>query len=119
MKYYFQDRDTRPFAIIICILLAVLIACCVWFFFAGEPNDAAERKPGYYSLDTQVSSIDNDTDLVTCEDGNGNLWEFYGINGRKVGDKVALLMDNMGTTKIEDDEICGATYGTWIFEKTT
>ena len=117
MKDFFKDTNTRPFAITITILLVILLGFCVWFVLDGETKDAVERKPDYYALATTVCAIDRDTDVVTCEDYNGNLWEFYGVEDWQVGDNANLLMDSMDTERIYDDEICGATYGGWILDK--
>ena len=117
MTNFFKDTNTRPFAIVITILLVVLLGFCVWFVLDGEPKDAVERKPDYYALATTVNAIDRDTDVVTCEDYTGNLWEFYGVEDWQVGDNANLLMDTMGTESIYDDEVCGATYGGWVLDK--
>ncbi len=117
MKDFFKDTNTRPFAIAITILLVILLACAVWFMLDGKPKAIEERKPDYYALATTVNAIDRDTDVVTCEDYNGNLWEFYGVEDWQVGDNANLLMDTMGTERIYDDEICGATYGAWTLTK--
>ena len=117
MKNFFKDRNMESFAFVIAILLVTVIALSVWFICMGEPKDAIERKPDYYALATVVTAIDRDTDVVTCEDGRGNLWEFQGVEDWQVGDTANLLMDSMDTECIYDDEICGATYGAWILEK--
>ena len=117
MKDLFKDTNTRPFAISITILLVILLAFCVWFILDGEPKTTEERKPDYYALATKVNTIDRNTDVVTCEDSAGNLWEFYGVGDWQVGDNANLLMDTMGTERIYDDEICGATYGAWTLTK--
>ena len=117
MKDFFKDSNTRPFAITITILLVILLGFCVWFVCMGEPKEAVERKPDYYALATTVCAIDRDTDVVMCEDYNGNLWEFYGVEDWDVGDCVNLLMNDSGTESIYDDEIIGATYGAWVLSK--
>ena len=117
MKDFFKDTNTRPFAITITILLIILLGFCIWFVLDGETKNAVGRKPDYYALATMVCAIDRDTDVVTCEDYNGNLWEFYGVEDWQVGDNANLLMDTMDTERIYDDEICGATYGGWVLDK--
>lgn len=117
MKDFFKDRNMQSFTFVIAILLVAVIAFSVWFICMGEPKDAVERKPDYYALATTVCAINRDTDVVTCEDYNGNLWEFYGVGDWQVGDNANLLMDTMDTELIYDDEICGATYGAWILTK--
>ena len=114
---FFKDTNTRPFAITITILMVILLSFCTWFILDGETKDAVERKPDYYALATVVTTIDRDTDVVTCEDSTGNLWEFYGVEDWQEGDNANLLMDSMGTERIYDDEVCGVTYGAWTLTK--
>ena len=114
MKDFFKDKDTRPFAITIVVLLAIFIACCVWFVLRGEP---ATAKPHYYALATVVIDTDATEDAVICEDSTGNVWAFYGVEDWQVGDNANLLMHDNGTKSIYDDVICGATYANWILAK--
>lgn len=109
MKDFFKDKDTRPFAITIVILLAAFLACCVWFILCGE----SAAKPHYYALATVVIDIDATEDAVICEDSTGNIWAFYGVEDWQVGDNANLLMHDNGTKNIYDDVICGATYANW------
>lgn len=117
MINFYKDSNTKPFAITITVLAVLLIAAAVWFVAMGQPADAVERKPDYYALATVVTTIDRNTNVVTCKDYNGNLWEFYGVEDWQVGDNANLLMDTMDTERIYDDEICGATYGAWTLTK--
>lgn len=102
--------------------IAIVIACAIGFGIIGfavvcgnKTKDISENLTNgwYYALATKVVKINRETDVVTCEDCNGNLWEFYGAEDWEVGDNANLLMNSKGTPKIEDDEICGATYANW------
>jgi hypothetical protein len=64
----------------------------------------------FYALTTKVVMIDYTTDIVWCEDYNGNIWEFYGCEDWAIDDIASLLMNDKGTENIEDDEIMSARY---------
>lgn len=72
-----------------------------------------ETQATTYALTTVVVETDTATDVVTCEDSNGNLWEFYGVEDWQVGDCASLLMNDQGTPIIYDDTIEGARYSAW------
>lgn len=114
MKDLFKDRDTKPFMITIVILLAIFIGCCVWFICMGK---SANEAPHYYALATVVTATDSTEDAVICEDSNGNVWAFYGVEDWQAGDNANLLMHDNGTKSIYDDVICGATYANWVLTK--
>lgn len=61
-----------------------------------------------YALTTEVTSVNENTDEVECEDFNGNVWVFKGVSDWCEGDIASLIMDNKGTKDIYDDEIVNA-----------
>ena len=63
-----------------------------------------------YANLTTVVELDRDADVVTCEDYNGNLWEFYGCEDWEIGDHCNLVMFDCGTAEVADDVIVRATY---------
>lgn len=72
---------------------------------------AAPAVNGYRARAAVVVDIDAAADVVTVEDGEGLLWEFYGVEDWEIGDVAALLMDDSGTPDyILDDAIISATY---------
>ena len=64
----------------------------------------------YYALSTTVTDVDYKTDVVTVTDHNGNEWQFSGCEDWMTGDGCALVMDDMGTEIIYDDEIMNTRY---------
>lgn len=72
-------------------------------------KDCVNTKNLYLRRGT-VIAIDEKSDAVTVEDGQGNLWEFLGTEYWHTGDKCELLMDNVNTTEIEDDIIVCTFY---------
>lgn len=80
------------------ILLAILCAS-----LTGCARD-------FYARRVTVTELDKATDIVTVEDEQGNLWEFYGAEGWSTGDEIELLMDDNGTSEIQDDIIVRANH---------
>ena len=70
----------------------------------------------YYPTTGIVTELETETDSVIYVDFNGNLWDFPGIEDWVVGDRVALIMDNMGTPEsIYDDEPVTWRYCGWEY----
>lgn len=63
-----------------------------------------------YPNAAEIVEIDRTSDLVTCSDGAGNLWAFWGSEDYETGDMVALIMDSRGTSDIRDDAIVAVRY---------
>ena len=62
----------------------------------------------FYPLATVV--IETENDVVTLEDGTGNLWAFEGVEDWERGDVCACIMGDNGTENISDDLIVSAKY---------
>ena len=59
----------------------------------------------HYTITGTVVKVNTFQELVTVEDNDGNLWEFYGTDF-KISDTVKMVMDtNCTYNDIEDDEI--------------
>lgn len=106
--------------IIIITVTVLFIAAGVGAWFADMYREAmlnntttCER----YALTTCVVEVDRDNDIVTCEDSNGNLWEFYGCEDWQEGDCASLLMNDQGTPSVYDDAIEGARYSAWTLTR--
>lgn len=84
--------------------LIALLTAIVGLFVPDEKEEST------YALTTQVVQLDYENDLVVCEDFNGNLWEFSGCEDWMYGDIASLVMNDMGTPSIYDDEIISARY---------
>lgn len=63
-----------------------------------------------YGLTTVVIDVSKANDRVTCQDFNGNLWQFEGVEDWCVNDIATFIMDDMGTKEIKDDKIIKVTY---------
>ncbi len=90
-----------------CILIACIIISCA----AGAKGETIED---VYAITTVVVELDNSEDTVTCQDFNGNLWVFYGVEDWMVGDVATLMMWDAETSTIYDDEILHAYYSGWL-----
>lgn len=64
----------------------------------------------FYPLATVVVEADAENDIVTLEDGSGNLWAFEGVEDWELGDVCACIMGDNGTENISDDRIVSAKY---------
>lgn len=95
--------------IIIAFLVAfavIILPILVYVEYQAE----VKTEQSIYPLTTRVVEVDEEADLVTCEDFNGNLWKFEGCEDWQDGDICSLLMNSRGTEKIYDDEIVLAQY---------
>lgn len=57
-----------------------------------------------------VSELDYKQDIVYFTDSTDNIWGFYGIEDWQIGDIVTVIMDDMDTMMIYDDEIIMMVY---------
>ena len=68
----------------------------------------------FYPRAMQVTALDYEQDIVTCEDAVGFIWEFYGTEDYEVHDMVSCIMYDNCTENITDDWIVKAQYaGYW------
>lgn len=64
-----------------------------------------------YMRGMEVVNLDYQRDIVTCRDGVGFEWEYYGCEDYCKGDIVCCLMATMGTEDtIFDDQIINVDY---------
>ena len=114
MKKFFNSEWVM-FLVCSCLLAAFLLGVstvCGWMDY----NKTTEPEHSVYPLTVQVVELDRENDIVTCVDGAGNGWEFYGVEDWQIGDFASLLMDDNGTTEtVYDDIILMARYA-GIFE---
>lgn len=95
------------------LIECVLIACIVMSCAASAKGETIETED-VYAITTVVVELDYGEDTVTCQDFNGNLWVFYGVEDWAVCDVATLVMWNAETDTIYDDEILHAYYSGWL-----
>lgn len=95
--------------IIAMVLVVILTLMMVQVATACNEQPEVNR----YALTTKVVEFDFDEDAVICEDCNGNLWAFYGIEDWDIGDCASLVMNDNGTEIIYDDIIENVRYSAW------
>ena len=61
-----------------------------------------------------VVEINEEENLVFVEDFNGDVWVFEGIEDWFIGDICAMIMDDMDTETIYDDEIVMVRCCGWL-----
>ena len=54
--------------------------------------------------------VEINDNVVICEDNNGEAWAFESTKDWVEGDIVSMIMDDMGTKTIYDDEIRSVRY---------
>ena len=64
-----------------------------------------------YPMSGIITEVNREADTVTVTTQNGHMWEFFGAEGWCEGDIAALLMNDMGTAKVTDDEIVSVQAG--------
>ena len=72
---------------------------------------------GLYPKTLVVTETDTARDVVVCEDYNGNVWEFEGVEDWETGDIVSAIMDSKGTEEVHDDEFVVCRYGGNVFAR--
>ena len=87
------------------ILIHIFVLIAVIFCSCGEKPATEKNDLEMYPLNTVVNEIDEKNDTVVCADCDGNLWEFYGVEGWQEGDFATMIMNTCGTATIYDDEI--------------
>lgn len=83
-------------------------------------NGSVELNRAYASvmMVTDVVELEDETYLLELEDATGNVWEYEtDMDDMFIDDAVAVLMDNMGTAEIYDDEVIGLNYSSWTLTK--
>lgn len=73
---------------------------------AQEPADLKN----YYPKTGIVTALSAQDDLVVVRDACGQLWCFSGMEDWEVGDVASMIMDDMGTETIYDDQVLKARY---------
>ena len=84
-----------------------MILGAAWWI-GGSAEVAAPE--GYYPLSGKIVEIDKEKDYFVVLDGSGFLWEIGEVEDFEVGDGVAIIMWNAGTTTILDDEVVMCHY---------
>ena len=92
------------FSVFICVIAFVIMLCCLVEDKEPKPTETI------YPLTVKVETVNHEADVVSCVDGTGNVWEFFGCEDWQEGDFASLLMNDKGTPSIYDDEIITARY---------
>ena len=109
--------DVVKIFLVIVLFVAVIFIVAMLSSSAILPKEETtteEISNRYYALTAVICDLEPANDLVYCEDFNGNLWIFKGIEDWLEGDLASLLMDNNNTIGITDDIILSAHYGGYL-----
>lgn len=63
-----------------------------------------------------IDNLDYKTDVVTCIDSVGFIWQFYGCEDYAIGDLVSFTMWDAFTEEIFDDTILDVRYSGYYFK---
>lgn len=67
---------------------------------------------------TNITDLEDDTQVIELEDYNGNVWEYEtDSTDLFIDDCVSVLMDNMETPIIYDDEVIMLNYDAWTLTR--
>lgn len=81
------------------IISAALCACAL--FSLSSPKQKANEYPDV----GVVVSVNETTDEIIFETSNGNEFAFCSAKNYEVGDVIAVIMNDNGTTSVTDDSI--------------
>lgn len=116
---YLKGDFTMVKNLIFGVLSTVLVAGTTTPKCIAE-NGSVELNRAYASIMmvTDVIELEDETYLLELEDATGNVWEYEtDMDDMFIDDAVAVLMDNMGTVEIYDDEVIGLNYSSWTLTK--
>lgn len=88
----------------------IITALLVAFSLVTTGNIAQAENSSLYSSTAIVTDVNYNEDVVTATCIGGDSFTFYGCDDWFKGDMAALLMDDMGTENVYDDEIIGCWY---------
>ena len=95
------------------VLITLLIAA-LFFTMCLIVGAQAEGQNGLYPTAGIVRNVDHFADMVYIVTFDGQEWAYEGAEDWAVGDIIAMLMDDMGTELIYDDEIVAVNYLGWV-----
>nr|DAO32086.1 MAG TPA: hypothetical protein [Caudoviricetes sp.] len=58
-----------------------------------------------YTLQGKITNLDDITNIVTVTDTTGEMWQFKGIKGYELAEKITMTMNDNRTNNITDDII--------------
>ena len=97
------------------LVIMTMVMMVVAFSACGHVTISEDEPIGTeYAKTTVVVEVDYTADEVHCVDFNGDEWVFTGCEDWMVGDYCSMVMNDMGTENIYDDEIVSCRYDGWL-----
>lgn len=93
--------------------MVIMCSICMGLYARQEVNKAFSH---VYPKCGVVVEVAHDSDEVSVQDFNSNVWVFEGAEDWMVGDIASMLMDDNGTENIYDDIIMDVHYEGWVEE---
>ena len=92
-----------------------LIGCAIFVvIFSLFLNATIGALAEDYPTCGKIIKIDYQENLIYIKDFSGNVWVYEGVEDWVIGDIVAMIMDDMNTAIIYDDEIKVVRYCGWV-----
>ena len=95
-------------------MLITLLIAALFFTMCLIVGAQAEGQNGLYPTAGIVRNVDHFADVIYIVTFDGQEWAYEGAEDWAVGDIIAMLMDDMGTELIYDDEIVAVNYLGWV-----
>lgn len=92
----------------------VMFLVCVWILTWMALGGASAE---FYPRVAVVEDVDEVNNIVLFVDSVGFVWEWEGVEDWEIGDTAALMMDDMDTATVFDDEIQKAYYSAFVIEQ--
>ena len=89
-------------------IIAIIVVVLILF--------TATASAAVYPRTFKVYDLDYTNDVVTLISFNDDLYTFYGCEDWHINDCASAIMDDMGTSEIDDDEIVMVYYNAWNIE---
>ena len=105
-----NNKREIPHWVEMILTIAIGIGLGIGLYAWSTTQNQKQEKLETYAITTVVVEVNEQDNLVACEDCNGNIWTFYGVEDWQEGDFATLTMNTCGTVNIYDDEIVTARY---------
>ena len=73
-------------------LIAIILLIALLIPMGATAEEDTERTGKLYYRFANVIDLEYDTDVVTADDGLGNLWEFFGVDYFDYDDLIIMIM---------------------------
>ena len=108
-----MKRNIMGIGMTVTTIIATITVCSLLINNTVKAKDTSKTTVSYdnlYLSKGKVISVIEELDKVSVIDGDGEVFQFYGMEDWLVNDDCIMLMDNNGTSDIKDDIIVKTIY---------